>query len=305
MRVITDFVRATSLPEALKEELAGSVIMQQHALYVHLPTWLAPLFGPAVSAAQIEQLSFSSYFYFRFLLVIDNVLDAPAPAAAPHLATVRLLTYCDLFERSVRGLAGLFPAGDPFWAQLDACKKQYAASNQHEKKLSAQRGSFSLAAFEELAAGKSAVCNAVVYALSSLGGTTAPVADLLDCLRHVHVALQCMDDVDDFRTDWQQGQYTYAHALVEAYLDSEGLDPRAMPAQHVYPFLYTSGTADALYAMAQQHFLRAIGLATAHGLEQLKALLGHHVMRCGKYRTDAAKQLALAHERVSQQPATA
>lgn len=300
MRAITDFVRDTSLPEALKEELAGSVIMQQHALYVHLPTWLAPLFG-GVSQAQIEQLSFSSYFYFRFLLVVDHVLDAPAPDAAPHAATVRLLTYCDLFERSVRGLSNLFAAGDPFWAQLDACKKKYAASNHQEKQRNAERGPFSLEAFEALAAGKSAVCNAIVYALASLGGTRAPVQDLLDCLKHVHVALQCMDDVDDFRTDWEQGQYTYAHAQVEAYLAAEGLDPKAMNAGQVYPFLYTSGTADALYALGQRHFMRAIGLTKSLGLKELENLLAHHVMRCGKYRTDSAAQLDKARQRAQSQ----
>lgn len=305
MRVITDYVRATSLPETLKEELAGSVVMQQHALYVHLPTWLAPLF-PEVSAAQIEKLSLSSYFYFRFLLVIDNVLDAPAPApdAAPHLATVRLLTYCDLFERSVRGLSDLFATSDPFWAQLDACKKQYAGSNQHEKKLSAARAAFSLEAFEALAADKSAVCNAVVYALASLGGTTAPVQDLLDCLKHVHVALQCMDDVEDFRTDWELGQYTYAHAQVEAYLAGEGLDPRVMTPAQVHPFLYTSGTADALFALGQQHFTRAIGLAKSLGLQELNELLVHHVLRCGVYRTDIAAKLEKARQRAESQVTT-
>ena len=297
MRAITDFVRATSLPEALKEELAGSVIMQQHALYVHLPTWLAPLFGN-VSAAQVEELSVSSYFYFRFLLVIDHVLDAPAPAA-PQLATVRLLTYCEFFERSVRGLSALFPAGDPFWTQLDACKMEYAGSNQHEKQLNAQRGSFSLEAFEALAAGKSAVCNAIVYALSSLGGTTDPVKALLDCLHHTHVALQCMDDVEDFRTDWEQSQYTYAHAQVEAYLMAEGLDPQALTPGQVHPYLYISGTADALYALGQEHFKRAIGLAKELGLKELTDLLVHHVLRCGFYRNDIAAKIENAHQRAA------
>lgn len=300
MRVITDFVRASSLPEALKEELAGAQIMQQHQLYVKLPTWLAPLFGSGVSPAQVEQLGFSSYFYFRFLLAIDHVLDtAPTAASDPQLATVRLLTYCDLFEQSVRGLSTLFGPGDPFWAQLDACKKHYAASNLHEKNFSVARGSFSLEAFESLAQGKSAVCNAVVYALSSLGGVTEPVEPLLDCLKHLHVALQCMDDVDDFRTDWEQGQYTYAHAQVENYLESQGMDPQCFTGAQAHPYLYTSGTADALYAMAQEHFRRAITLVNPFPLADLQALLAHYVTRCVFYRDDIEAKLTRARDQVA------
>lgn len=302
MRAITDFVRASSLHEGLKQELAGERVMQQHALYVQLPGWLAPLFGPGVSAAQVEQLSFSSYFYFRFLLAIDQLLDAgPAGPAtvSPQLATQRLLTYCDLYERSVRGLAGLFAPDDPFWALLEACKKQYAASNLQEKARRAGRGPFPLEEFEALAADKSAVCNAIVYALSCLGGTTAPVEALLECLRHAHVALQCMDDVEDFRTDWELNQYTYAHAQVEAFLAGEGLDARVLPADKVHPYLFTSGTAQALFSLAQEHFARAVALARSLGLAELTDLLAHYVSRCVFYNADIATKLTCARNRAA------
>ncbi len=315
MCAIRDFVRATSLPETLKEELAGDFVLQQHALYVQLPAWLAPVFG--VGPVQVEQLSFSSYFYFRFLLVVDHVLDAapvlpPAPPLPPtaaavagnQLATQRLLVYCDLYERAVRGLSDLFPTGDPFWAQLDACKKQYVAGTLLEKAMNVGPRDFSRESFEALAAGKSAVCNAVVHALACLGGTTEPVAPLLECLRHVHVALQCLDDVEDFRTDWEQGQYTYAHAQVEAYLEAQGLAPRVLTGAQVHPYLYTSGTADALFALAQEHFGRALALAGPFQLTGLRNLVSHHIARCGFYRTDIEAKLAAARHRV-QQPVVA
>jgi hypothetical protein len=307
MRAITDFVRASALPEALKEELAGDYMMKQHALYVQLPTWLAPLFGPQVRPAQVEQLSFSAYYYFRFLLVMDHVLDAaPTGAvAATPAATRRLLTYCDLYERSVRGLAALFGPEEPFWGQLDACKAQYAAAILQEKERSATRGPFSLEAFEALAADKSVLCNFIVYALSGLGGTSAPVESLLACLRHLHIAMQCMDDVEDFRTDWEQSQYTYAHAQVEAYLAGEGLDARALRADQVHPYLYTSGTADALLSLGQQHLARALGVARSFQLDGLEARLAHLLGRCDFYRTDIADKLTRARQRAVATPTPA
>lgn len=301
MRAITDFVRASALPAALKEELAGDYIIQQHALYVQLPTWLAPLFGPRVSPAQVEQLSFSAYYYFRFLLVIDHLLDATpnGQVAASPQATQRLLAYCDLYERAVRGLAALFGPEELFWAQLDGCKAEYEATILREKERSAAREPFTLEAFEALAAGKSVLCNFIVYALSGLGGTSAPVEPLLACLRHLHIGMQCMDDVEDFRTDWEQGQYTYAHSQVEAYLAAEGLDPHALRADQVHPYLYTSGVADTLFAMGQQHFGQALTLARSFQLEGLETRLAHLVGRCEFYRTDIADKLTRARERAA------
>lgn len=297
MRAITDFVRASQLPTALKEELAGDYIMQQHALYVQLPTWLAPLFGPRVAPAQVEQLSFSAYYYFRFLLVIDHLLDTPPVGRATPLSTQRLLTYCDLNERAMRGLAALFGPDEPFWAQYDACKTRYEAARVLQREHSASRQPFTLAAFEALAADKSIMCNFIVYALSGLGQTSTPVEPLLECLRHLHIGLQCIDDVDDFELDWQHGQLTYAHGQVEAYLASQGLDARVMAPSQVHPFLYTSGTADALFALGQQHFTRALAVSQALGLDVLTGLLQHKLTRCGEYRADIAGQLDRARAR--------
>lgn len=299
MHLITEYVRASSFPEALKQELAGDAVLHQHAMYLHLPAWLAPLFAP-VTPAQIEQLTFSSYFYFRFLLAIDGILDAPPICSdATGQGAQRFLVYCDLFEKSIRGLGDLFPLHDPFWLALDECKQQYAGANLRERTLATSHGPFSLETFEQLAADKSAMCNAIVYALSRLGGIVVPVAALISCLKHVHIALQCMDDVQDFRTDWEQGQYTYAHALVESYLVAELIDVRKLDGSAVHRYLYTSGTAQTLLALGQDHFARAIALAQPLGLVPFSALLAHQLARCAFYRVDIDRQLSLARSLVS------
>ena len=287
------------MSDALKEEFVGNRVMEKHAFFVHLPTWLSPLFGP-ISPEQLEQLTASSYFYFRFVLAIDHLLDAaPAAGGGSAAATERLLGFCELYERAVRGLVGLFPGNDPFWDSLAACKGQYARSNVHEKEFGALRGPFTREAFEALAADKSAVCNAVVYALSRLGGTDAPVAALLNCLNHVHVAFQCMDDVEDFSLDWDQGQYTYAHALVESHLEAAAIDARALDGARVHPYLYTSGVADALYGLGQEHYAQGILIARSLGLGPLADLLNHYSDRMGFYRRDIAAKLARAGQGVA------
>ena len=289
MLAIQQFVYSLSLPAALKEELAGDEILKHHALHLQLPTWLAPLFGP-IAPEKIQALSFSSYFYFRFMLVVDGLLDEPARQGGPvsDIAATRLLTYCNFFERSVRGLGTLFPADDPFWPAFEGCKQQFAASNVQEKTLSALRGEFTQPAFEQLAADKAAVCNGIVYALRSLGTTSAPVEPLLRCLHHLHVGLQYVDDVEDFRLDRQQGQYTYAHAQVESYLRAQHLDVHALTPDQLQPFLYLSGTATRFYTLATEHLATAIALAGDLGLSQFTELLQAHQARIGRNRATVA-----------------
>ena len=164
MHAIKEFIHAQLLPEELKQELVGERVMKQHAMYLQLPYWLAPLFAP-VTPAQVEKLSISSYLYFRFLLVVDGQMDAAPTAVVPtsmEREVQRLMVYCDLFEKSVRGLGDLFPLNDPFWAALDRCKAQYAGANVQEKMLSRAHRNFSREVFEQLATDKSAVCNAIV-----------------------------------------------------------------------------------------------------------------------------------------------
>ena len=116
MLAIQNFVKALRLPPALQNELAGEHVLRQFTLHLHLPTWLAPAFRP-ISEAKVEALSVNSYLYFRFMLVVDHLLDAPAagPQAPVQQAAAgqRLLTYCALFEESIRGLAALFAAQTP------------------------------------------------------------------------------------------------------------------------------------------------------------------------------------------------
>jgi hypothetical protein len=301
MHAIKNFIHAHPLPEEIKQELVGEGILKQHEMYLQLPYWLAPIFG-AVTPAQVEQLGISSYLYFRFLLAIDGLMDTPAGSVAADTTgrgTQHLLVYCDLFEKSVRGLGYLFPLNDPFWSAFERCKQQYAGANAQEKRLSRSHSDFSRETFEQLAADKSAVCNAIVYALSSLGGTDAPVAQLIKCLRHVHIALQCVDDVEDFRTDWEQGQYTYAHALVETYLLQEHTDQSQLDGLAVHPYLFTSGTAGVLLSLGEQHFGFAIAIAHELGLTDLAWILDFHSSRCAFHRSDIEQKVAQARAQVA------
>ncbi|GAA3933720.1 prenyltransferase/squalene oxidase repeat-containing protein [Hymenobacter algoricola] len=288
MESIKQFIAALAIDAELKAELAADQLLQKHGLYLRLARYLAPAFPP-LPATVLGNLTGYSYVYFRFLLGLDSLLDSQSTSGVR--SAQRLFSSLEMHEQAVRGLGQLFPTIDEFWPAFGQCKQEYAAANLREKHLSALRTDITETQFEEIAAGKSAVCYAMVHALSSLSGSTAPVAELRRCLQHLHVALQYLDDVEDFRQDWQQGQYTYAHYLVESHLRAGGLavGELALAARHRH--LYTSGVAQLLLQRGHDHYAHSLAIADALGLPELGRYLQQQLVKCQSYQQDVDRLL--------------
>lgn len=283
------------LASQVKEELGSPELLAKHSLYLELPYMLAPLF-PQISPPKLADLQLYSYLYFRFLLTVDEVLDSAGKPDSNKAA--RIFSMFAYYEQAIRGLAELFPLQSSFWARFEQCKNMYMAANITEKKLSLSRPPYDESLFEEMATGKSAVCFAMVHALSSLANETTYVDRLLLCLRHLHIGIQCVDDVLDFVSDWQQGQYTYAHSQVEGKLRADHIDPAALPLQELHSYFYTTSAADELLALGHRHFEASRTMALELGMTQLADHLQDHISRCSSYRLEGTlllrKSLVLA-----------
>src|SRR6476661_1346598 len=277
-------ILALPLDGALTVELADSSLLQQHSLYLQLPEWLAPLFT-GISSNQLAELRLYSYLYFRFLLKVDGLLDAPDGATTGPAK--QMLGALSLHELSVRGLTNLFPGADPFWEAFAACKQEYVAANMREKKFAEQPESFTEAGYEAMAAGKSAVCYALVPALASLGRVASSPGALCRCLQHLHIGMQYHDDLEDFRQDWEQGQYTYARFLLEKHSSyTASSDVRKLHQQ-----LYTSGVAQQLLRSGCRHYELALTLAQELGLPELAQHIRRQVEASEAHQHDIAELL--------------
>lgn len=205
-----------------------------------------------------------------------------------------------MYERAIRGLAGLFPGEHPFWAQLEQCKKEYALANQREKQLTAQVRTWTQQEYEVLAAGKSAVCGALVYALDGLGPASGSTELLLQLLRDFHLAVQYEDDVLDFGKDVAQGQYTYVYYLLRESLLSQGAAIASMPAELLQPLLYTTGTATWLLEQAASLYGQVQRQAQELGVAMLAQYAGQQLAENIRQRTEIARIAAAAKERATQ-----
>lgn len=266
-----NYIGTLSIPTTEKEALLDAKMLSEHHLYLNLIYYLSPAF-PQVTPAQVETLSLSSYLYFRFLISLDQLIDS----SRFSLDEMRL--GFEFYEKAMRGLALLYPEQSPFWELFSNLKKSYYATLASEKKGSRQKGEITQASFQETAIGKSSMSFAAVFALECLQDSQANHNLLIDCIKQLHLGLQYIDDIDDFKVDFKEGQWTYPMYLTQEYLKENGLivqDPILLN-----KYLYVSGIAQKNMRLAVAHFEKSADLATSAGLPLFVSFLEKQVSKC-------------------------
>jgi hypothetical protein len=298
MEKITVLFASLPVSAALRARLTNPEQLRNHRFYLELPKGLSVIFTD-ISEESLHELLVSSYLYFRTLLFLDDLLDGETRTASEG-EVEEIFLYFSLYERAIRGLTGLFPGEHPFWAQLDQCKKEYALANQQEKQVSAEARSWTQQEYEALAAGKSAVCGAMVHALKGLGSTSATTGLLLQILRDFHLAVQYEDDVLDFAKDVAQGQYTYVYHLLRESLLSQGANITNLAVELLQPLLYTTGTATWLLEQAASLYGQVQQQAQELGITMLYKYAGQQLADNTQQREQIAQMAAAATKRAAQ-----
>ena len=266
-----NYIGTLSIPTAEKEALLDPKMLSEHHLYLHLIGYLAPAF-PQISAAQLESLSLSSYLYFRFLLSFDQLLDTS------HFSLGEMRLGFEFYEKALRGLAALYPDESPFWEQFSTLKSRYFNSLISEKKGSHKKVDMTPELFQEIAIGKSAMSLAAVDSLACLAGSSSRRDELIDCISELHIGLQYMDDVDDFKLDFKEGQWTYPMSLTQFYLKQNGIVTQDPALLHTY--LYVSGIAQKNLGLAITHFEKSVLIASSAGLSSFASFLEKQISSC-------------------------
>jgi len=286
---------------------------ERHDLYKNIFFYLEPCF-PSVERKVIEKLSIAGYSYFRFLLLIDQIVDNPSAvngrerspnSSKAQSVFAQLSRGLALHERSIRELAVIFQEDPHFWEGFEDIKTVYREAVRMEKALSFNPERYTKSTFEEIAAGKSAVSRAAVLALCTLSGRDELQEGLEQMLIRYHQGLQILDDVDDFRSDIQSGQPTWAIAQVNAYLEKHGDDPAAVGPKRKYKYFFVSGIASSLLQEAETYFQEAITLAQEHNLHEIEQRFEEKHHRCTRHEREIDRLIEKTKTKVQLESAPA
>jgi Squalene-hopene cyclase C-terminal domain len=265
-----------------------NTLSKEHQFYIKLIEWFAPIF-PSVSPEKITILSEAAYLYFRFLLSFDEFTDSQNSNETEKLEKfIALQQGFENYEMSVRKLTYLFET-ENFWRQFATLKNTYFQTILFEKKLSKEKTNIDEVIFEQLAKGKSVICLNAVYALQFLAkdfsqATFLYEKELIFCINEIHIALQLVDDIEDFKKDYTEKQWTYPHSLVAEYIKQKQLVVDDILVKHKY--LYISGIAEANLQKAIAHFQNAKDVAQKLNLSNLCQFLNKEIKSIQFYFDD-------------------
>lgn len=258
----------TKKPHRLKLEN----LPKEHKFYIQLIEWLSPLF-PSVSSEKIQTLSESAYLYFRFLLSFDEFVDVKANQDKINKFLALKQGFSD-YELSIRKLATLF-VEDDFWVKFEELRSIYFNTALLEKRISQGQSNIDIELFEKIAKGKSVICLNSVYGLQFLSENYDFENDLIACIEEIHIALQYIDDIEDFKKDIHENQWTYPQFLLQEYLKSHQISIEDAAIKHKY--LYLSNIASDSFYKAIFHFKNASKITKYLGLIDLEDYLNAQI----------------------------
>lgn len=241
---------------------------KEHELYLNIIYWISPLF-PSVSNKIIQELNKAAYLYFTFLISFDEFIDVKEE----NEKVKKLLNLKNGFrnyEYSVRILSHLFQ-DENFWEKFEDLKNTYFKTILFEKEISKTKTVINEEMFQKIAIGKSAICLNSIYALQFLANNFGNELKLKICINEIHIALQYIDDIEDFKKDISEEQWTYPQSLLQEYFHKHKLNVEDISIKHKY--LYLSQISINSFYSAIKHFENALLISEKFNLIELSGFL--------------------------------
>lgn len=238
---------------------------------------------PAVEKPKVEKLNVAAYAYFKFLLAFDSFIDAESKTDKKQTLQNILFGF-EEFEDGIRLLTELYPTENQFWETFNELKKGYFKAIITEKNLSNDKPTINEQLFQQIAIGKSSMCHNSVYALQYLANDKTHEAELISCVNHIHIAFQYLDDIDDFKSDIRENQWTYPQSLLRDYFKENNIQCGNETIAHKYLFL--SKIAQNATMKAIEHYEVALSIAKTLNLTELSDYIEKQISSCRFYLSE-------------------
>jgi len=275
---IESFFRDRQSLAHLRKYVLEKNLNKKHWVYFNLVDLLSPLY-PSIKSENLQSLSFACYGYFRAMLVIDQIVDDPQTKKGSDI-----LVFILLFESCIKELSFLFHREDTFWKSFDNAKSVYFKAIKFEKTKWNDLSVITEKDFEKMAEDKSAsMCYPLIDALESLqnqGNRHNNNKLLKSFLKHLHIAFQYQDDLDDFKKDRVSHQRTYAQFLVDQKIIENGLLEVITGTDMLYKYLFVSGIASRLLKSSCENLGICMGIANQLNLKNLEDFTQQEFEQC-------------------------
>jgi hypothetical protein len=189
--------------------------------------------------------------------------------------------------------------GHPFWEYFYDCYFETWKNVREEKLFHSHRiGTYSMTRFCTVAKGKTAILKPFSVALAFLSKRTEEVNRLSTSLDQHHIALKLIDDLEDWRQDFQRSNFTFllTRLIQKTGLTEEIFCGSSVPTEHVGRLLYTTGLMEHQLRLAEVFFEKASATVAPLPLPLWKCFNNGFRSRCRALRYDL-KEIRRREER--------
>jgi squalene-hopene/tetraprenyl-beta-curcumene cyclase len=244
----------------------------EHYFYVDLISYFSPLYSSA-NESELESFSVICLSFLRGLIGFDKLIDNNESAKFK----LGLVNY----EIAIKLTTDIFPSNHDFWRDFTKIQACFFSAIDTENVLKNQNN-FSKNEFELLSQYKSAYVKVAVSLLSHITNDFSYNKKLNNSLMSLHIAMQYIDDIKDFKPDVANNQVTYIYSQTCNFLTDIGIDFTTIKSDKLYKYMLFSGLAIQHCQFAISHLKQALTFVSTLTIPKYVKFLHSELMQTEK-----------------------
>lgn len=267
-----DYVNELWIGQELKNYITDETFISQNAaIYLYYPALFWESFGNDTEDEQtLNFLCVAGYLCYRTVIENDTALDN-SDVISEKFRFPLASRVCQ--EECLKMLVTLFPLKSDFWRHWNQCKLEFIKAVNIEKNYVGD--SIPAEDYERLAEYKSTFGKIAIHASYLLSGSKNVDAyhEILESHRLFTVGVQILDDIDDFRKDFEQKQINIAHYTLKEVFINKGISWDESNLVYLTKQLYIQNVAVDLINEAISFFRKSIQQITNVEAELWKSIV--------------------------------
>ena len=211
---------------------ANEEIIRKHSIYLCLPKMLSEISNFTAADSLVREFSVAYYFHLNAVIFFDRIIDDAAVKYASD--------FLHNLHGAIRGYAHIFKPDEDFWRLLFRLTNETSCALVAEN----ERPQYAIKNYEEFALVAEQRCALACLASSLLIRGGVPVSDvnkLQHSIRHLHIALQWLDDINDFQFDIIEAKKTPLTILYKEWAAGLAIDVHKLNSSKHVALCYSSG----------------------------------------------------------------
>lgn len=206
-----------------------------------------------------------------FVLEMDKIIDGEYNFVQQFSNKEnRVYDVIDNHQKALKLLWDIFPDGHEFWNDLDKTSKRYYHILTKEKYENVNKTIFSIDNFKEYAIAKHCLAYIPIKGLSYLFEHKVDAKKMESIFTEIFLGMQMNDDIEDFNSDLDNKQWTYAHSLVEEFMIENQVSENSGLDKFRERVFYVSGIGENLTKYSKERFISAKEMCEKYNLKMLE-----------------------------------